>query len=532
MCTRAQSLIGRRPPQCQVRGAPVGVPSRVWELSLGWEASNTIPWGAMTARPDNLFFFAACGFVSGTVLGGLGASPVVALCILALAVVVGFLSKVSPGILLIVGVAFLIGNTYYAIDDYTYQRAQQGIEKATHFEGIVIDEPRRSLTAQTAKVELVSADVQRASGGRIYVRTDLYPELSYGDVVRVSGTIVSPLRDSYGDYMAKEHIHGTAFYPEIEVIGNRGSPLFAALFSVRQSLKEHISRLFSQPHAAFLSGILIGDKDEFSPEFLQKLSISGTMHLVALSGLNMTIIVFIALGIFSVVFLGRKRPQFIATFLTVALFVAMTGFQVSAIRAALMAFLAGLAGVTHRLYSPHNAIAFAALVITLWNPQAPVFDLGFQLSFLATLAIIYFAPVIQLLPHLRTSGVLGWRDALAITAAAQLGVAPLTITAFGNFSFTALAANIGILAVIPLLTVMGFLSALFSMIFPPLAHLISVPIAFLIDYVIAVVETFSVVYVPFNPHIGVATAALYYGVVIWLCWRFSPTLRPHEAPSQ
>jgi len=485
----------------------------------------------MMTRPDNLFFFAACSFVSGAILGGLGASPVIAIVILALALFAGFLSKVPSAILLIVAGSFLVGNTYYAIDDYAYQRAQQGIGNATHFEGIVIDEPRRSLTAQTAKVEIVSADVESASGSRIYVRTDLYPELSYGDVVRVSGAIVTPPRDSYGDYMAKEHIHGTAFYPEIEVIGNKGSSFFAVLFGVRQSLKEHISRLFSQPHAAFLSGILIGDKDEFSPEFLQKLSISGTMHLMALSGLNMTIIVFIALGIFSAVFLGRKRPKFIATFLTVALFVAMTGFQVSALRAALMAFLVGLAGLTHRLYSPHNAIAFAALVITVWNPKAPVFDLGFQLSFLATLAIIYFAPVIKLLPHLRTAGVLGWRDALAITAAAQLGVAPLAIIAFGNFSFTALAANIGILAVIPLLTVMGFLSALFSMIFPPLAHLISVPIAFLIDYVIAVVETFSVVQVPFNPHVGVATAALYYGAVIWLCWRFSPVLYAHEKPS-
>src|SRR3989344_7472995 len=252
----------------------------------------------MMMRPDNLFFFAACSFVSGAIPGGLGASPIVALLILVVPAFLALFLKIQPLIILMVAGLLLLGNTYYALDDYAYQSALQGVEHVTRFEGVVIDEPRRSLTAQTAKVELVSADVQRASGGRIYVRTDLYPELSYGDIVRVSGAIVPPSRDSYGAYMAKEHIHGTAFYPEIEVIGNRGSPFFAALFGVRQSLKEHISRLFSQPHAAFLSGILIGDKDAFSPEFLQKLSISGTMHLMALSGLNMTIIVFISLGIF------------------------------------------------------------------------------------------------------------------------------------------------------------------------------------------------------------------------------------------
>ncbi|MDO8518014.1 MAG: ComEC/Rec2 family competence protein [bacterium] len=485
----------------------------------------------MPVRPDTLLFFAACSFVAGAILGGLGAPPMVAILAVAPLVCVALFFGVRPVILATVAVLLLVGNIYYALDDYEYQRAQHAVAGVTHFEGVVVDEPRRSLTAQTAKVEITNVDVAGAQGGRVYIRTDLFPELSYGDGVRVSGAVVPPPRDSYGNYMAKEHIHGTLFYPKVEVEGNKGNPLFGALLGLRQSLKDHISRLFSQQHTAFLAGVLLGDKDEFSPEFLQKLSVSGTMHLMALSGSNMVIIIFIALGIFSVVFWGRKRPQFIATFTTVALFVAMTGFQVSAIRAALMAFIVGFASVTHRIYNPHNAIALAAFIITIWNPKAPMFDLGFQLSFLATLAIIYLAPALKLLPFLRADGALGWRDALVITAAAELGVAPITIINFGNFSFTALLANIGILAVIPLLTVMGFLAAFCSMLFPPLASLISIPIAFLIDYVVFIVETFAVVQVPFNPEIGVVAAAVYYCVVIWVCWRWSPALQTHEKAS-
>ena len=485
----------------------------------------------MAVRPDTLLFFAACGFVAGATLGGLGTPPIVAILILLLLVCVVFFFRVRPVILATVAVFLLAGNIYYALDDYEYQRAQHAVESVTHFEGVIIDEPRRSLTAQTAKVKLVNTTDESALGGRVYIRTDLFPELLYGDVVRVSGTIVPPPRDSYGNYMAKEHIHGTLFYPKVEVTGNKGNQIFAALLGLRQSLKDHISRLFTQQHTAFLSGILLGDKDEFSPTFLEKLSVSGTMHLMALSGSNMVIIIFIALGIFSVMFWGRKRMQFIATFGTVALFVAMTGFQVSAIRAALMACIVGLASVTHRIYNPHNAIALAAFILTVWNPKAPVFDLGFQLSFLATLAIIYLAPVFQLLPFLKTKGALGWREALAITAAAQLGVAPITIINFGNFSFTALLANIGILAVIPLLTVIGFLVAFLSMLAPQLASMISVPIAFLIEYVVFIVEMFAEVRVPFNPEIGATAAVLYYCVVIWICWRWSPALRRYEKPS-
>lgn len=492
----------------------------------------------MVVRPDTLFFFAASGFILGAVLGGLGASPLVALLLAAFSTLaaLSFLpferarQRAFATMLALAGF-FLVGNVYYAVNDYAYRSALQGVERVTRFEGVVREYPRRSLTAQTVKVELMRADVESAASGSVYVRADLYPELSYGDVVRVFGEIVPPPPDSYGRYMKKEGMHGTVFYPEIEIIGNEGNALQGALFSLRGSIKETLGRLFTHQHAAFLSGILLGDKDEFSPEFLQKLSVSGTMHLMALSGLNMTIIVFVTLAVFSVVFRGRVRARFIATFSVVALFTAMTGFQVSAIRAALMAFIVGLAGVTHRTYNPRNAIAFAALIIALWNPTAPVYDLGFQLSFLATLAIMYLAPVLKRLPPLSAQGTLGWRDAVAITLAAELGVAPLTIINFGTFSLTALFANVGILAVIPLLTVLGFLVVLFELLFPPLAFLLATLTAFLIDYVVAVVETFAALYVPFNPHIGAATAAVYYCVVIWICWRFAPARKAHEKSS-
>ena len=476
-------------------------------------------------RSDDLLFFAACSFVAGTVAGGIGIPPAGTILILLATIPIVFILKPRFVVVLVAGLLFFAGNAYYAIDDYAYRQALRAAENVSSLEGIVLNDPRYRTGTQTAKVRISESNIEQASGVRLYIRLESFPELSYGDVVYATGDVVPPPADSYGNYMAKERMHGTMFYPDIEVIGNEANLLLGALFTLRHAIKDDIGRLFTQEQAAFLSGIMIGDTEDFSPEFLEKLSISGTMHLTALSGLNMTIIVFVALGIFSVVFWKRRRLQFVATFTTIALFVAMTGFQVSAIRAALMAFLVGLASLTSRLYNPRNAIAFVALLITLWNPKSAVFDLGFQLSFLATLAIIYLAPVLKRIPFLRTEGFLGWRDVLAITLAAQLGVVPITIINFENFSFTSLLANIGILAVIPLLTVMGFIVTAASMIFPPLAYLLSKPVAFLIDYVTMVVNTFAVVYLPFNPEIGIIPALLYYGVVIWICWRYYPVRR-------
>ncbi|MDP1707154.1 MAG: ComEC/Rec2 family competence protein, partial [bacterium] len=479
----------------------------------------------MLIRPDTLFFYAVCGFVAGAILGGLDVSPTYAIFISAIFVFVFFLWKIPPVIIFTVIGLFLAGNIYYAIDDYAYHKTLIEMEESVHFDGVVIDEPRRSLEAQTAKVKLVGAGVENTVSARIYLRVDLYPEISYGDVVRIYGDIVPPPRDSYGNYLKKENIHGTAFYPKIEIIGNEGNIIFNALFNVRRYIKETLGILFTQQQAAFLSGVMLGDRDEFSKEFLNKLSISGTMHLTALSGLHMTILIFLALAVFSAVFVGKRHTAFYATFVTIALFVAMTGFKVSAIRASLMAFLVGFSKQSSRTYSPRNAIALAASVITAWNPKAPVFDLGFQLSFIATLAIIYGAPVIKRIPFFNTSGFLAWRDVLSITLAAQLSVLPITIAYFANFSLSAFPANIAILIIMPTLMAFGFLTAAVSIIYMPFAELLSRPTAFLTDYAINVVEVFSSVRGMFNPELGVIGTVLYYAVLIWICWRYSPVLK-------
>ncbi len=496
---------------------------------------------------DVLFFAAGCSFIAGTVFGGLGITLVVSIIlitiILAISLLVIFLCmfymkdfvnlsyewvRMRPAIILIIAGSFLMGHIYYVVDDYNYTLSQSTVERITDFEGKIINEPLRGLKTQTVRVALKSSEKDTENimkGQQVSIKTDLYPELSYGDVVQISGDIVPVPRDSYGNYLMKEGVHGSLFYPEIHVVRNEGNPILKTLFTIRRFMKSHISRLFGQQHAAFLSGILLGDKEEFSPEFLKKLSASGTMHLVALSGMNIMIITLIIIALFSKIFREKKRSQLIATFLTVALFVAMTGFQVSAIRAALMAFLIAFAKMTHRIYRPHNAIAFIALIITLWNPKAPVFDLGFQLSFLATLAIIYLAPLLRLIPFLKKNGFLEWREITAMTAAAVLGVAPITIINFENFSFTALFANIGILAAILPMTITGFLSLFLSMTFPSLAFLMVQPTAFLADYVMYLIETFAVLYVPFNPEIGFAFAVVYYCIMVSVCYQWSPACK-------
>ena len=473
----------------------------------------------------DIFFFAALGFILGAVFGGLGFFGTSALIFLIVALVIIYILRLYPAVAIVVAAFFFIGNVYYSVDDYTYHTAKKFVEGATYFEGVVIDEPYRRSGSQIAKIRITLSNGNQSSDLRVLTYLQPYPELSYGDVVSVTGSVELPPVGSYGNYLAKERVHATSFYPAVEIRGNDANQFFGALYTIRRYTNDAINRLFTKQQGTFLSGILLGDRGEFSKEFFDKLSISGTLHLTALSGFNIAIVVFFAIALFSALFLGKQRAVFGATFMMVALFVAMTGFAVSALRAALMAFIAGCADQMGRMYNPRNAMAFAALAITLVNPKVPVFDLGFQLSFAATLSIIYFVPALRQLSFFKAESFLRWRDALAITIAAQIGVMPITIINFQNFSFSAFPANIAIMAIMPLLMVFGFATVAASFVFTPLAILLSKPDAFLLDYTVGVVEIFSTLRAPFNPDIGIAIATAYYAFLIYICARYSPSAK-------
>src|SRR3989344_2749566 len=502
------------------------------EMMVPQKESLDLHGGRRQIYANDLFFWGGLFFILGAISGVVRVSPLLPLLFLLIVFPFCFFYKIQPVLAIAFALFFFAGTVYYSADDFEYHKTIDSLAAVTGLEGVVVSEPRYRTNDQVLLIEARNTytfDGHLSQFGpyraRFLVYLDPYAHISYGDIVRVRGNPVLSGKDSYGAYLAKEHIHGSIFYPDVEIIGNEARPFFEKLYSVRGYSKNALSELFTAQEASFLSGILFGDREEFSKEFLNKLSFSGTLHLTALSGSNMTIIVFSALVFFGVFFGGKRRLTFLATFFMVALFVAMTGFQVSAIRASIMAFIAGLAKEAGRLYNPRNALLLAALVITAWNPKAPVFDLAFQLSFLATLSIVYFAPALARLPFFGAGGFLGWRDILCITVAAQLAVAPITIANFSNFSFSAIPANVMIIMIMPPLMILGFLTIATMAAFAPLAILFSKLTAFLLNYITFVIDVFYELRVPFNPDMNIVAITLYYAVLVCVTARFSPAMK-------
>jgi competence protein ComEC len=198
----------------------------------------------------------------------------------------------------------------------------------------------------------------------------------------------------------------------------------------------------------------------------------------------------------------------------------MTGFEFTAVRAAIMGAAVLLAKLIGRIYDPRNIIVLAALVINLFNPKVLVFDLGFQLSFLAVLGLIYLLPALRkLLKFKEGPGFLAWRENFLMTLSAQLATAPLLMINFGNFSPGALIANILILLAIPLTMILGFLIGFFYFLSYYLALILGWLAALLLNYEIFVIELFAKIALPFNPTLNFWGILAYYliliGLIVW-----------------
>lgn len=375
---------------------------------------------------------------------------------------------------------------YFGRDDNQIKNLNLIFNRKINFEGVVIKNPERG-NQQKLIIELRSP-----YSARILVKLKNYPSFNYGDLIKFEGVVQKPEDGSYANYLAKEGIFGIIDYPKTEFIGSGyGSKIKSSLFSLKEKTISVFQRVLPSENAAFLAGITLGERAEFSKEFKEAMSKSGTTHLVALSGYNITILVLAVAYVLS--FFASRHLVFWLTLLIITGFVAMTGAEASVVRAAIMGGIVLLAKRANRLYSFRNAIIIAAFLMILDNPMVLSFDAGFQLSFMALLGIVYLQPAIQkfLKISVENESILGWKENLLTTLSAQLAVLPLLVLYFGNFSIISLLSNILILSVVPLTMALGFILGFFGFISYELSLIFGWFVNLLLSYETFIIKFFG-----------------------------------------
>ena len=352
-------------------------------------------------------------------------------------------------------------------------------------EGIIMREPdvRSDKTNLTIRVRDVS--------GNILITVGRYPEYEYGDWIKISGLIEEPFVSeefSYKDYLSRFDTYAVMRFPKVEkVAADQGSPIKASLLAVKHKFQDVLSKVLPEPHSALVLGLILGLKRALPEDLKQALIIAGVSHIVVISGYNISII---TRSILKSRFLVGRKIAFTLSVLVVLAFVIMTGAEASVIRAAVMGLLLVFAMNIGRLYQARNALVFAATLMIAQNPKILGFDIGFQLSFTATLGLIYAAPIFEKWFE-KLPNILAFRTNLASTLAALLFALPLLIYYFDRISMVAIPANVLVLWVIPYAMFFGFLTGLLGIIYLPLAHISGALAWVLLEYLIRLVGLFA-----------------------------------------
>jgi competence protein ComEC len=361
--------------------------------------------------------------------------------------------------------------------------------------GVVIDEPDIRQTNQKLTVEIQNGPDKTD----VLVSANLDQDFKYGDEINFTGKLKKPenfLTDQgktfdYINYLRKDGILYLVNYPQIEIIShNNGSKIKSALFFAKEKFLDEINYIIPSPDSLLMGGLILGEKSDFDQTLRASFVNTGTIHIVALSGYNVTIVAQWIMKIFSLIPFVPKNFGISIGILSIILFILMTGGSSTAIRAGIMATLALVARGTGRNYDVSRALVIAGVGMILLNPFVLVYDVSFQLSVLATVAVIFLSPKIEKYFMWMTEH-FGLREIVSLTVAAYIFVAPFILYEMGNFSLVALPTNVLILPFIPLTMLMGFLTGFVGLVW----NMLAIPFAyfsyFLLHYELGVIGFFA-----------------------------------------
>lgn len=323
---------------------------------------------------------------------------------------------------------------------------------------------------------------------KFLVKAPRHTDLIYGDKLNLKCKLTVPEQFDdfdYRMYLATKGISYICDEAEFEKVGHDKNVL-SILAMWRIKLENNINLLIPAPQAALANGLIFGGDDRLSDDMKDSFSRTGMTHIVAVSGYNVTVIAMVVMSV--AIFLGAWRKQAVWWAIgAVLFFVAIIGFPASGIRAAIMGSLVLIAVIYGRASSVLGAICFSGAVMLFFNPLLLRYDVGFQLSFLATLGIILIYPIFEnyLVSRFKAFGLM---EIIFLTVSAQVFVLPIIIYNFHVFSNTSLLANILILPIVSLTMFFVFFAMMASLVFWPLAVLMGWCAYFLLFYEVWVVE--------------------------------------------
>jgi competence protein ComEC len=471
-------------------------------------------------------------WIAGICLGAWVGSLWVAISAIALAAFLAFPLRRSHALLLCLCLISLLGGVLRiqsTLPDADKDTLQNYNDKGVvTIKGLVAADPETSgasLALQLEAREIESEGTWQKASGAVLVYVSQSSSYKYGDLLQIEGKLKTPpqLGDfDWREYLARKGIHSFMSYPEqIELLAKgQGFKPLEWLYGLRNRMSQALDSALPEPQSALAQAILLGKRSSIPDDLNVSFFRTGTTHIIAISGLNLSIVAGIVLS-FTVWLFGRRRPTYFwLALIAVWGYAALTGMQAPVLRAAIMGSLWLFADYIGRPRSALPALLLAAAVMIGIRPSI-LGDVSFQLSFASMAGLILLTPYFQswgrkafgISDEARIVGTFVI-DSISVTLGAILATLPIIVFYFHQISLVSLPANLFILAAVPAIMVTSAIVAVIGLFAAPLAWVLGWVAWLFLSYMIGVIDVFSAV--PFaSAHVnfGATLVFSYYAVL-------------------
>lgn len=390
---------------------------------------------------------------------------------------------------------------------------------------VVRDVDRRERSAQ------VSVRVDEINGerveGHLQAIVDRSSGIEYGDTITLNGILRLPQpfetetgkEFDYPGYLRAKGVGAVMTYPKVSFESHAGFTFFGALYNIKHALEHSIERTLPEPAGGLLEGILLGNRAALGEALYTIFIIAGLVHIVVLSGYNLTIVAEALMRSAS------RLPKKIALLIGasgIIFFALMVGAEATVVRASIIALIVIAARALHRKNDAMRALALACALMVLHNPLILTADPSFILSFLAAFGLMTFSPALE--KYLEwVPERFGVRGVMSATLATQAFVFPALIFYTGRLSLVALPANLLALPLIPPAMFFGFITSLVGLVHSYAALPFMIPAWALLSLIISIAKTAASIPSAAVSTVGLQTPLiflLYMVLVPFALWAF------------
>lgn len=382
-------------------------------------------------------------------------------------------------------ISAIISNLYFNLINLRYEKSYTKIPEKIKENATIISEAKETEYYYGYNVKI------KGKKFIMYVKKKDYPKFQYGEYIQVCGEYSKPEEArnykgfNYKEYLKTKGIYGSIKVENIQSLKKNNVNIFLKVSNcIRNKIIKTAHQILPNQEGSLLTGILIGEKSDIPEEITESFSKASISHILAISGTHIS---YIILGITYILNKSKtsKRLSYIITIITLVLFMFVTRFTPSVVRASIMGIIMLFAKVIYRKSDTLNSIAISLILILIFNPFA-INDIGLELSYLGTIGIVLLNKKVKSIFSKYINEKVS--IAISITISAQIMVLPITILKFNTITPYFMLANITAVPLAGVIILMGYINIFIAILYKPAGTILGKLLKLIVEILINIAK--------------------------------------------